>query len=165
MPLAHRAQAQDEATAIFWRAGLIGVGDNARIEQGRCFERVFAEKICPDQAALRLVKFGMGFERVFHFRGAHVEDLDQIPVPAFEIFEHIFQLLFSSLGIEPKHPTNNTIGATLIGWIEIPGFSRRFERSDENPCRVRPQIQALAIYESELGQGGSLELFDAGSRD
>jgi hypothetical protein len=32
------------------------------------------------------------------------------------------------------------IGPNLIGGIEISGFSRRFEGSDDDPCRIRAQI-------------------------
>jgi hypothetical protein len=38
MPLADGAQAQNKSTAIFRRASLVGVSDDARIEQGRCLE-------------------------------------------------------------------------------------------------------------------------------
>ena len=107
----------------------------------------------------------MWFQRVFHICGARLEDIEQIPVTAFKIFEHVVQLLCSSFGIEPKHPANDMVGSNLIGGIEVAGFSCRFEGSDENPCRVRAQIQALAIYESELRQRGSLALFEVGSRD
>lgn len=89
MSFADGAQTQDETTAIFRRASLVGVLDDARIEQGRGLERVFVEKICADQAALRCVQFGMGFQRVFHFCGARLEDIDQVPVTAFEIVEYI----------------------------------------------------------------------------
>jgi hypothetical protein len=59
MPFANRAKAQDESTAIFRRAGLIGMPDDTRIEQGRCLERVLMQKICTDQAALGSIQFGV----------------------------------------------------------------------------------------------------------
>jgi hypothetical protein len=114
---------------------------------------------------LRLIQFGMRFQRVFHIRRARLEDVDQIPVTAFKIIEHIAQLLRGSFGIEPKHPANDIIGSNFIGGVEVSWFRCRFERSDENPCRVRAQIQALAIHESKLGQRGSLALLEVGSRD
>ena len=54
MPFADRAQAQDEAAPAFRRAGLIGMGDDARIEQRRGFEGIFVQKIGADQLALDL---------------------------------------------------------------------------------------------------------------
>jgi len=66
--------------------------------------------------------------------------------------EHIAQLLCGSFGIEPKDPADDMVGPYLIGGVVASGFRCRFEGSDDDPCRVRAQIQALAIDESELGQ-------------
>ena len=140
MAFADGAQTQDEATAIFRRASLVGVSDDARVEQGRRFERVFVQKIRADQAALGVIQFGVRFQRVFHFRGARLEDIDQIPVAAFEIVEHIAQLLCGGFGIEPQDPVNDMIGPYLIGGVEAPGFSCQLEGPDDDPCRVRAQI-------------------------
>ena len=52
MPLADRAQAEDEAPAAFRRAGLIGMGDDARVEQRRRFEGIFVQEIGADELAL-----------------------------------------------------------------------------------------------------------------
>ena len=41
----------------------------------------------------------MWIKRVFHICGARLEDINQIPVTAFEIVEHIAQLLGGSFGI------------------------------------------------------------------
>ena len=89
MPFADGAKAQDESTAIFRGTRLVGVPDDARIEQGRCLERILVEKIRPDQSALRLVQFSMRCKRLFHLFGARLEDIEQISVTAFKIFEHI----------------------------------------------------------------------------
>jgi hypothetical protein len=94
----------------------------------------------------------MWFQRVFHFCGARLEDIDQIPMTALEIVEYIAQLLGGGFGIEPKDPVNDMISSNLIGGIEASRFSCRLEGSDDDPCRVRAQIQALAIHEAELGQ-------------
>jgi len=82
----------------------------------------------------------MRFQRVFHICGARLEDIDQISVTAFEIVEHIAQLLCGGFGIEPQYPADNVIGPNLIGGIEISRFRCRFEGPDDDPCRVRTQI-------------------------
>ena len=97
--------------------------------------------------------------------GARLENIEQISVTAFEIFEHVAQLLRGSFGIEPKNPVDDMIGPDLIGRIEVSGLSRRLEGSDDDPGRIRAQIQGLAIQELGLGQRGSLGLFEAGSCD
>ena|SRR5713226_229263 len=140
MPFADGAKAQDESTAIFRRASLVGVPDDARIEQGRCLERILMKKICTYQAALRFIQFGMCHQRLFHIRSARLEDIEQIPVTTFKIFEHVAQLLRSSFGIEAKNPVDDMIGPDLISWVEVSGFSRRFEGPDDDPGRIRAQI-------------------------
>lgn len=59
---------------------------------------------------------------------------------AFKIVEHFAQLLGGSLGIKPNDPANDMIGSNLVGGVEVSGFSCGFERSDDDPCRIRTQI-------------------------
>jgi len=82
----------------------------------------------------------MWFQSVFHICGAGLKNIDQIPVTAFKILEHLAQLLGGSFRIEPKHPGNDMIGPNLIGGVEVSGLSCRFERSDDDPRRIRTQI-------------------------
>jgi hypothetical protein len=140
MPFADSAQAQNKSTAILRRTRLVGVADDARVEQGRRLERVFVKKIRANQAAPRLVQCGMRLERLFHFRGTGLENLKQIPVAALEILQHLRQLPGGSLGLELKYPIDNMIGPSLIGWIEISGFGRRLKRSDNDPRRIRTKV-------------------------
>ena len=95
------------------------------------------KKIGADQAALRLIQFGMRLERLFHLRGARLEEIEQISVATFKIFEHIAELSRGRFGIKPKNPFDNMVGPDLVGWIEVAGFSRRFEGSDDDPGRIR----------------------------
>ena len=129
-----------KSAAILRRAGLVGMPDDARIEQGRRLERILVKKISADQAALRLIQCGMRLERLFHLCGARLENFEQIPVTAFEIFEHVAQLLCSSFGIEPKNPADDMVRPGLIGRIEVSRFSRRLERSDDDSGWIRAQI-------------------------
>ena len=76
MPFADGAKAQDESAAMVRRAGLVGMPDDAGIEQGRGLERILVEKVRPDQAALRLAQLGVGFEGVLHLRGAGLENVE-----------------------------------------------------------------------------------------
>ena len=156
MPFANGAKAQDESAAMFRCARLVGVPDDAWVEQGGRFERIFAEKIGPDQSTLRLIQWSMRFERVLHLCGARFKNIEQISVAAFEVFEHLAQLLRGSFSIEPKHPLNDMIGADLVSRVEVARLSRRFEGPDDDSGRVWAQIEALAIHEFGLGQRCSL---------
>ena len=81
----------------------------------------------------------MWLERIFHLCGARLKDIEQIPVTTFEVFEDIGQLLRSSFRIEPKNPADDMVGPDFIGWVEVAGFSRGFERSYDDPGRIRAQ--------------------------
>ena len=163
MPFANGAKAHDEPAAIVRCAALVWMPHDAWIEQGRGFERVFAEKISPDQSALRLTQYGVRCERVLHLGGAHFKDVEQVAVAACEIIKHLVQLLRGGDGIEPKHPLNDMIGSNPVGRIEIARLSRRFEGPDDDPGRIRPQIEALTIHEFGLGQRCSLEAIEPDS--
>ena len=164
MSFADGAEAQNESAAEFWRACLIGMPNDAWIEQGRGFERILVEKISSNQAALGLAQLGMGLERIFHLSGACFENVEQIPVTALEIFEHLAQLLCCNIGIEPQNSVDDMIGADLVRGIEVARLSCRLEGPDDDPRRVRPQIEALPIQEPGLGQGCSLEATEMDSR-
>ena len=133
MPFANGAKAQDEPAAVFWCARLVGMPNDAWIEQGRGFERIFVEKIGSHQSTLRLAQWSMWIERPLHFCGARLENFEQIPVPAFEVLEHFAQLLCGRFGIKPKHPGNKMIGANLVGRVEVSGLSRRLEGPYDDP--------------------------------
>ena len=152
MPFADGAKAQDEPAAVFRCARLIGMADDAWIEQGRGFERIFVEKIGSDQSTLRLAQWRMGVERILHARGARFENFEQVSVPAFEILKHLAQLPRGRFGIEPKHPANDMIRTDLVGRIEVSGLSRWLEGPYDDPRRIRAKIEALAIHEFGGGQ-------------
>ena len=82
----------------------------------------------------------MWFERLFHLFGARLKDSEQISVTTFKIFEHFAQLFCGNFRIKPKNPVNDVVGSDLIGWVEVSGFSRRFEWPDDDPGRIRAQI-------------------------
>ena len=82
----------------------------------------------------------MWLQRLFHLSGARLEDIEQVPVTTFEIFEHVRQLSRGSFGIEAKNSVDDMIGPDLIGWVEVTGLRCRLERPDDDPGRIRPQI-------------------------
>ncbi len=156
MPFANGAKAQDESAAMFRCARLVGMPNDAWIEQGRGFERILIEKISPDQATLRLIQLRMRFERVLHLGGARFKNIEQIAVATCEVLKHLAQLLRGSFGIEPQHAVNDMIGADLVSRVEVSRLSCWFEGPDDDPGRVRAQIEALALQEFGLGQRCSL---------
>ena len=150
MPFADRPQAQDEPASPVGNAGLVGMADDAGIEQRRCFEGVFVQEIGADQAALRLAEARMRLEGVFHFGGARIERIEQVAMPAFEILEHVGQLLRCGFRIEAENPVDDMIGAGLVGAIEVSRFGRGLEGADDDARRIGAQIERLAIEEHRL---------------
>ena len=98
------------------------------------------KKVRSDQATLRLVQYGMRLQCLFHLRGTRLEDLEQVPVTTFEIFEHLGELPRGSPGLKPKNPADDMIGPGLIGRVEISRLSRRPEGSHDDPGGVRMQM-------------------------
>ena len=82
----------------------------------------------------------MRLQRFFHLDRTRLANVEQIAMATVEVFEHIAQLLCGRIGIEPEYPAYDMIGPSLIGWIEVSGFCRRFERPDDDPGRIRAQI-------------------------
>ena len=82
------------------------------------------KKIRTDRAALRFIQFGMRLERLFHVCRTRLEDIEQSPVTTFEILDHVAQLLRGSCCIELKNSADNMVGPSLIGWVDVSGFSR-----------------------------------------
>jgi hypothetical protein len=165
VPFANGTKAQNEPTAILRRIGLVGMSDDTGVEQGRGFERVLVKEIGSDQTALRPVQYGMRLQRLFHLYGAGLKDFEQVSVTAFEVLEHFSQLSRGDSGLEPKNPADNVVGPGLVGGVEVSGFSRRLEGSDDDPGRIRPPVQGLAVQELGLGQDGSLGLLALRPRD
>ncbi len=129
-----------KSATIFWRARLVGVPDDTWIEQGRRLERVLVKKISTYQAALRLVQFSMGRQRLLHICSARLKDIEQIPVTTFEIIQHVCELPRGGFGIESKNPVDNMVGPELVGWVEVSGFSRRPKGPDDHSGWIRTKM-------------------------
>src|SRR3979490_53544 len=92
MAFAYRTETENEAQSAFRRARLIGVRDDAGIEQSGGFVRIFAEKISADQLALELRKGAMPCEGFLHLIGARLEFFQQVAMSAKEIVEDVREL-------------------------------------------------------------------------
>ena len=82
----------------FGASGLVGMRHDAGIEQRRGFERIFVQKIGPDQLALDLGKSAVSRQRLFHDVGTGLERLQQVAMPALKIFQHVRQQVAATSG-------------------------------------------------------------------
>ena len=87
----------------------------------------------------------MRLQRPLHLGGTPLEDFEQVPMPTFEVFQYVGQLLLGGIGVEAQYSTDDVIGARLVGGLENPGLGRRLERPHHDPGGVRPQIHGLSI--------------------
>jgi hypothetical protein len=60
------------------------------------------QEIRTDQIPLRFRQNSMRLQRPLHLDGAPLEDLEQVPMPTFEVLEHVGQLLLGGMGARPK---------------------------------------------------------------
>ncbi|MGY3469382.1 hypothetical protein ACVW0I_006253 [Bradyrhizobium sp. LM6.11] len=127
---------------------------DTRIEQCRGLERIFVEKISARELALDLREYSMVGQRRFHFRGARLEDLQQVAVTAEEVLQNVGQLPVGRLGIERENPFDDMVGAGLVRRIEVARLCRRLEWPNDDTGRVRPQLKGLAFEEGRLRQNG-----------
>ena len=103
------------------------------------------QKIRTDEIPLRFAQGGMWLQCIFHLDSTRLEDMEKVPVATFEVFEHLCQLLFSDIRLEAQNSTDNSIGAGLVGGVEVLGLDRRFEGAHNHPGGIGPQIQSLSI--------------------
>jgi hypothetical protein len=91
MTFADGAKTQDKATAACRGAGLIGVGNNAGIEECCGFELIIMQKISANQLALHATEVRVAGKCVFHFICTGLECFEQISVPATKILKYVRQ--------------------------------------------------------------------------
>src|SRR5436190_21023543 len=118
---------------------------DARIEQGRGFERVLVEEVGADELALDLGKGAVRGEGLLHLVSAKLETLQQVAVPAIEILQHVRQLVCRLICIKTEDALDNMIGPRLVGGVEVARFGRRLERAHNDARGVGAQVKRLPI--------------------
>ena len=150
MPVANRAKAEEEPESTFRCAGLIWMGNDAGIEQRRCFKRIFVEKIGTDQLALHQAESGMIGKGPLHFVGAGLELSQQVGMPSLEIFQDIRKLRRRILSAQSQNTVNDVIGPGPVGGIQVAWFRGRLEGPHDNPGRIGTKIESLPVQELNL---------------
>src|ERR1700704_1733186 len=102
-------------------------------------DRNVNDEICPSPMARRLKMNRQPFAGAPDWSGCRTMLGLNKADASNEIFEHAGQLLLNGIGIKPENPIDDVVGPSLIGWIEVSGFSRRFEGSDDDPGRIWAQ--------------------------
>ena len=93
MSFAHGAEAENEPPVAGWRAGLIRVGNDARIEECSRFESVFVHEIGANELPLHWRKGLVRPEGILHLICARLERFQEIAMAPLEVLEHIGKLV------------------------------------------------------------------------
>lgn len=153
VPFPDRAQAEDEAKPTLRRARLVGVRDDAGVEQRRRLEGVLVEEAGTHELPLDPAEVGVIGEGVLHLVGPGLEGRQQAAVATLEILQDIREEARRGLGIERQDPVDDVVRARSVGRVEVPRLGRRTERSHDHPRRVGAQIQGRPVQERDLRQG------------
>ena len=103
------------------------------------------QEIGSDQPALDLGKRRVPGEGVLHLVGARLECGKQVAVTTLEVLEHGEQLVFGRSCIEPQNAIDDVVGASFVGRPQILWLDSRPERPDDDPGRIRSQVECLPV--------------------
>jgi hypothetical protein len=150
MALSHGAKAQDEAHPACGCPALVRMRNDAGIEQGRRFEGVLVQKVGSHEPALFPGEGRVRGERVLHLLGAHFELLEQVAVPALEVFQHFGELDVRSPRVQREHPIDDAIRPRFVRRIQVSRFRGRLEGAHDYACRVGPEMKGLPVQERSV---------------
>jgi hypothetical protein len=108
------------------------------------------QEVGPDQLALLPREIGMRSKGVFHIVGAGFEFIQEIPMAPLKVLKDIGQLTGCPLRIERHDSVDDMIRTSLVGWIEVPRFGRRLERTHDDPRGIGVEIKSLSVQECGL---------------
>ena len=155
MPLADRAQAEDESARSRRNPGLIGMRHDTGIEQRSRLEGVFVQEIRADEPALFLCETRMSGEGPFHLIRARLEGREQIAVPPYKILQDLRKEAGNARRIQCHDAINDVVCARLVRRVEVARLGRWLEGSHNNPRRIRAQVECLSVEKSVLCQDSS----------
>jgi hypothetical protein len=124
---------------------LVRVCNDAWVEERRRLERVLIEEIGAKQLALVEAERSVASEGLLHLIGTRLEGLEQVAVPALEVFEHIRELAGDRRFVEPEDPVDDMIGSRLVVGSQVFGLGRRLEWPDDHTGRIRSEVECLPI--------------------
>jgi hypothetical protein len=142
MSFSKSAQTKHEAHRAFWGARLIGVKDDAWVEQRRGLEAVLLQKVGADELTLDGRKGRMHRQRGLHFFSTRLEGFEQVAVALVEIFQHIRKPRRRGIRIEGEHASNNILHTSEVGRVDVTRLDGRSERTYDNARSVWAQLQA-----------------------
>jgi hypothetical protein len=145
VPFTDGAKAEEKTPAAGGRSGLVGMPDNARIEERGRLEGIFVQKICADEALLQQRKFAMNGQGIFHLSRAIFKRREKVVMTAVEVIENVGEHDFSRFNTQAQDAVDDMVRPRLIGWVEISRLDARLEGTHDNPCRVRAKVERLAI--------------------
>src|SRR3569833_1283727 len=128
---------------------------DTRIEQRSRLEGVFVQEVCADEPALLLCEARMSGKGPFHLVRARLEGLEQIAMPPDKILQHLREEAGNARGVQCHDAIHDVVRARLVRRVVIPRLGRRLEWPNDDPRRIRAQMECLSVEKSVLSQGSS----------
>lgn len=155
MPLANRAQAEDEAARPRGSPSLIGMRHDTRIEQRSRLEGVFVQKVRANEPALLLRETRMSGKGPFHLIRARLEGREQIAVSPDKILQDVRKEAGNARRIQCHDAIHDVVRTRLVRRIEIARLGRWLEWSHNDARRIWAQVKCLSVQKGVLCQGSS----------
>ena len=137
MPLANRAQAENESARPRGSPSLIGMRHDTRIEQRSRLEGVFVQKVRANEPALLLCETRMSGKGPFHLVRARLEGLQQIAVSSDKVLQDLCKKAGNARRIQCHDAIHDVVRTRLVRRIEIARLGRRLEWPHNNARRIR----------------------------
>ena len=155
MPLANRAQAEDESARSRGSPGLIGMRHDTRIEQRSRLEGVFVQEVRADESTLLLRETRMSGKGPFHLISARLEGREQIAVSPDKVFQDLRKEAGNARRIQCHDAIHDVVRARLVRRVEIARLGCWFEWPHNDARRIWAQVECLSVQKEVLCQGFS----------
>ena len=143
VPLAGGPQAQDEPAGPGGQAGLVGVPDHRRVEQGRRFQCVLLGEVGADQQPPTLADRLVGQQVFADLVEPVQEELAGPLVPLAELPHHLFQLALDLPLGEGRDPGDDPLDPALVRHLERPDDDAGVGRLEDDPGALDVHVRTF----------------------
>src|SRR3546814_5722163 len=105
------------------------------------------KKVGADELTLRLREALVSCEGILHFRGAPFEYCGEVAVPVVEVSQRFGKQRVGLVRGHCEDAVDDVIGAGLVDGMQVSGFDRRPERSEEHTSELQSLMRiSYAVF-------------------